>query len=280
MTYLGLTSEIPRLLRPADMPGLIRLKEAASWNQTDEDWLRVLSIEPDGCFGIDCEGSLAATATVVCYGTDLAWIGMVLTLPEFRGRGLARKLMEHSIAYCERRGVGWAKLDATDMGAPIYAKLGFEPECAVERCLREPEPVSAKGGTGRYEPELGLDRRAFGADRSALLAALAAQDAAAIPGEAFAMGRPGSRAAFFGPCVSRSTECVRRLLEWYLAAHSQEPVFWDLLPENQAAADVAKEFGFAPVRRLARMGRRIAPAAAPIQCDNSLVFGIAGFEFG
>ncbi len=280
MTYLGLMSENPRLLRPADMPGLIRLKDAAAWNQTAEDWQRVLAIEPEGCFGIDCDGTLAASATVVCYGADLAWIGMVLTLPEFRGRGLARKLMEHSIAYCERRGVGWAKLDATDMGAPLYAKLGFEPECAVERCLREPGPVSATGAIGQGEPDLRLDRRAFGADRGALLRELAAEGAAIIRGEAFAMGRPGSRAAFFGPCVSRSAESARRLLEWYLAAHPREPVFWDVLPENEASADLAKEFGFAPVRRLARMGRRIAPAAAPFECDNSLVFGIAGFEFG
>ena len=129
---------------------------------------------------------------MVCYGADLAWIGMVLTLPEFRGRGLARKLMEHSIAYCERRGVGWAKLDATDMGAPIYAKLGFEPECAVERCLREPEPVSAEGGTGRVNRNSG-----WTGGRSERTAARCwrrwrPQDAAAIPGEAFAMGRPGS----------------------------------------------------------------------------------------
>ncbi len=268
-----------RLLTPDDLPALMRLKEAASWNQTTEDWLRVMRLEPEGCFGAEVDGTLAASATTVCFGRELAWIGMVLTLPEFRGRGLARLLMERSLTFCEERGVRWAKLDATDMGAPLYEKLGFRAECAVERRLREPAPSERcpAPGDGLL---LDLDRRAFGADRAALLRDLAAVGMASIPGEAFGMGRPGSRATFFGPCVSRTGDGARRILQWFLGAHPEEPVFWDVLPDNPAAAALADEFGFVTVRRLVRMSRPIEAGAAPLGTDNALVFAIAGFEYG
>ena len=270
----------PRLLTRADIPALMRLKQAASWNQTEEDWQRVIAVEPEGCFGIDCEGTLAASATAVCYGTDLAWIGMVLTLPEFRGRGLARALMEHSIAFCGRRGVDWVKLDATDMGAPLYAKLGFEPESAVERRLRAQAPGVATSAIAAGPPDLALDRRAFGADRGSLLGHLACRGIATIPGAGFGMGRPGSTAAYFGPCVSNSTEAARTMLEWFLAANPDQPAYWDVLPDNAAADRLAAECGFETRRRLTRIGLRMKPGAAPLQTDSSLVFAIAGFEFG
>ncbi|MGB9604498.1 MAG: GNAT family N-acetyltransferase, partial [Bryobacteraceae bacterium] len=82
-----------RRLRPEDIPLAMRLKEAAGWNQTEQDWLNLIELEPEGCFALETGGVLASTATVVCYGNELAWIGMVLTAPEYRGRGFARRLM-------------------------------------------------------------------------------------------------------------------------------------------------------------------------------------------
>ncbi|MGE5645295.1 MAG: GNAT family N-acetyltransferase [Acidobacteriota bacterium] len=271
----------PRLFRAGDLPGLMRLKESASWNQTADDFHRMLAIEPEGCFAIECEGTLAACTTAVRYGKELAWIGMVLTLPEFRGRGLARRLVEHALEYCRAGGVRWTKLDATDMGAPLYRKLGFEPECAIERWLRPAGPAPAPARAVKSgAPDLALDCRAFGADRSALLSALAAEGGVSVAGGGYAMGRAGSKARYFGPCVSPSPEAVRELLAAFLAAHPGEPVFWDLLPENEAAAALATEFGFAPVRKLLRMSRREDAGAAPVAADNSLVYAAAGFEFG
>jgi hypothetical protein len=241
----------------------------------------MLKLLPESCFGIKIDNTLAASATVFCYSEQLAWIGMVLTLPEFRGRGLARQVMEHALDYCARRHIRWVKLDATDMGAPLYEKLGFRGECTVERRLRAPAADGGRapvGWTGQVP--LALDRRAFGADRAALLAQLAPLGAASASERAYAMGRPGTKAAYFGPCVSESAEEARRLLEWFLAAHSGEPVFWDLLEDNAAAVALATEYGFRTVRRLTRMSLALEAGAAPIDAANSLVFAIAGFEFG
>lgn len=53
----------------------------------------------------------------------------VYTEREYRGKGLATKLMQNLIAYGKEIGLGRIDLSATKEGYPIYAKLGFtEPE--------------------------------------------------------------------------------------------------------------------------------------------------------
>ena len=257
------------------------LSHAAGWNQTARDWERVVLLEPEGCFGMECDGTLAASAATICYGTDVAWIGMVLTGPAFRGRGFARRLMEHSMEYLHQRGIAWMKLDATSMGIPLYAKLGFEEECAIERWRR---PAAAAAPTSPDVNPLcidgALDRQAFGADRRFLLDMLAREGDQASFGGAYALGRPGAVASFFGPCVGPDPASARALLQWYLRKHAGEAVFWDLLPGNEAACRIARDFDFEPVRRLVRMARRGKPDAAPIIDDCTSVFATAGFEYG
>lgn len=260
----------------------MRIKEAAGWNQTEIDWHNLLHLSPENCWGLECEGVLAATTTSVCYGGSLAWIGMVLTDPEFRRRGFGRRLMEHALSAVDSQ-VDWIKLDATDMGAPLYRDLGFQDECPIERwgaTVVQPH-AAAQGITGNSAGGWNsLDGTANGADRSALLATLAPLGAAAIPGRAYAMGRPGSKAAYFGPCVSQSPEAARELLIWFLNRHPGEAVYWDLLPDNTEAVGLARQFGFQPLRRLVRMIRPGKPGAQSLKPDLSQTFAIAGFEYG
>jgi GNAT superfamily N-acetyltransferase len=265
-----------RLLRQSDIPGAMRLKEAAGWNQTTADWERLLELEPEGCFCLEHDGILAATATAVTYGKDLAWIGMVLTLPEFRGRGFARSLMTAVMDFAASRGVATAALDATDMGIALYRQFGFESTGVVERCqrLEDADPVDPAGG-GPWELAADLDRSAFGTDRGRLLASLASSECASIPSLGYAMARPGSKAVYFGPCVTRSADNAEYLLRWFLARHPQQRVYWDILQENRDATRLASQYGFHSVRQLTRMFR--GPALPE---DPSLVFAIAGFEYG
>lgn len=59
-------------------------------------------------------------------------IQMVAVVPEARGRGLAGKLIAHSLADAVERGSTTATLVATKLGYPVYAKLGFEPLGVLE----------------------------------------------------------------------------------------------------------------------------------------------------
>ncbi len=252
-----------RILTPPDVPHALELSRLAGWNQTTEDWLLAIRMNPQGCFAMEVDRVVVATTTSIRYGTDLAWIGMVLTHPEFRGRGFARTLMQQVLDHLS--DVSTVKLDATEMGMPLYSRLGFVDECAIERWLR-PAQITPLGSAVPYMPQAALDLEAFGADRSALLEQLALIDTASLD-EAFAMGR-GNR---FGPCVSRSEEAAQGLAEWYLARHPNELMLWDLFPEN----NLAQSLGFERYRTLTRMTR-----GRKLLGDNSLVYAGAGFEFG
>lgn len=270
-----------RRLTESDIPACMRLKDAAGWNQTVTDWRNLLALAPEGCFGIDCDGDLRATTTAVCFGQELAWVGMVLTDSAYRRRGLARQLMEHALEYLRKRSVAWIKLDATELGAPLYESLGFREEGRIERWIR-PKGAAPEGNSsaGPFVLDEALDREAFGADRSDLLRVLAGIESAAVAGSGFAMGRPGSRAVYFGPCVARSASAARELVTWFLHRHAQEEIYWDILAVNTDAFEIAREFGFERGRELVRMALSDVRSLPPLRNRDSLMFATAGFEFG
>jgi len=244
-----------RQLALSDLPDLMALSISVGWNQVEDDWRRLLMLEPEGCFGIEEGGRVCASATALTYGRELAWIGMVLTLPDSRGRGFATRLLKHCLEYCGTRGVKCIKLDATDLGRPVYEKLGFVEEYIVERW----KGTLAAAEKQKFEHDPALDREAFGADRSALLASVG-------------MCRPGRVASFVGPIVTRtSAEARERVVHCGL----EGTVFWDLPHSNPAALELARSLGFAQARRLWRMRR-----GAPISERPEYVYALAGFEFG
>ena len=260
-----------RLLTPADLKALMRLKDAAGWNQTEGDWLRLMQLEPHGCFGIDVDGQLAASATVVCYARQLAWIGMVLTIPEHRGKGLAKALVERCLKYSGKR---ITRLDASDMGKPLYTSMGFVEGCAIERWLRQPAPCDRPYLNVEPRQNYPLDTEVCGVDRQDLLMALSMYESTGL-GRGYAFGRPGTTAAYFGPCSAESSDDAQDLLRWFLNNHQEDQVFWDLFPDNKAARHLAHEHGFVPERRLTRMVLRAEPAL-----PDQRIYAIAGFEYG
>ena len=136
--------------------------------------------------------------------------------------------------------------------------------------LRDVEEVSA------------LDQEAFGVNRTAVLRSLqrgCAQECLRTP-EGYVMARPGSNAHFLGPCIAREAGQARRLIQSILAKHSGEKVFWDLLPDNELASDLAEELGFTCVRRLKRMWRPGVRERNETAPNLAMQFAAAGFEFG
>ena len=269
-----------RRMTEADIPGLMELKNAAGWNQVEADWRNVLALEPEGCFVYEADGRAVGSATVVAFGRELAWIGMVLVLPDYRRRGIARALMERCVAWARERGIACLKLDATDMGRPLYAALGFEDEQPIERWGVQACSVAAPEAPAlpSVEPIAAPDRAAFGADRRRMLEILLERfPEHALGGEGgYAMGRPGWNAYFVGPAVAPDEETARRLLGALLARRHGEPVFWDILPRHKAAAQLARSFGFQPLRKLIRMALPLTPEKG--RPEN--VWATAGFEYG
>jgi GNAT superfamily N-acetyltransferase len=288
-----------RTLMPNDVSSAMELSIAANWNQTPEDWHRIMHLSAEGCRCIEDDGKIVATATLLPYGTRLAWIGMVLTRPEYRRRGLARLLLEDVIAIAERRGIHTLKLDATEEGRPLYEHLGFVVEKIVERWGRDGKELnSAKADVDHdavARPDcsssnisdglFGLDTEAFGVSRKGLLELLSHSGSRNVTSRSYIFSRPGRTARYLGPCIANSDTEARQLI----AAHLEDPAnrreeqedsvphgwYWDLLSANAEAVRCAESFGFTRRRVLWRMRR-----GQMMENNDAMVYAIAGFELG
>ena len=267
-----------RLLRPDDLQGAMELSRLAGWNQTIDDWQMLLRLEPEGCFAIELDNRIVATTTLLCYGTKLAWIGMVLTRPEYRRRGLARRLMEAALGRAAALKIESVKLDATSDGRPLYENLGFKTEQIIERWFRDATAENASGTTTVLSTTplpLEIDIDAFGADRSILFQELATRNRPHASNDAFCFSRNGSRCNYLGPCVAKDPAFARGVIEETLKGSPPSSWYWDLLNTNKKALGLAAVLGFVPQRRLERMsiGHRLTK-------NDQMVYAIAGFELG
>jgi GNAT superfamily N-acetyltransferase len=254
----------------------MELSIAANWNQTAEDWVRLLRLAPAGCRCIEEEGRVVATTSVIVYDGRLGWVGMVLTRPESRRLGLARRLMEDALASADSGGARTLKLDATDAGRALYESLGFVVEGRVERWERleaSGNVDSASIGERLDAETLALDQAAFGVSRERLLRDLEATGSFTSSTMAYVCSRSGRAARSLGPCVARSRGAARDLIAAQLQYLSRW--YWDLLPCNADAVTCAQEFGFTRSRVLWRMSR-----GEPIKNNDLLVYATAGFELG
>ena len=272
-----------RLLFESDIPAAMQLKEAAGWNQTEQDWRRLLVLEPNGCFAAVKDGRVVGTTTTTTHGNDLAWIGMVLVDPQERRQGIATRLMNIALEYLKDK-VATVKLDATALGEPVYERLGFGVESRLERWSGIANVRNAD--TPRvldYDDLLILDRSAFGADRSKLIEKLI-EDACVQPVllraadgslSGYALARRGTNADYVGPVVAKSPQHVESLLDQMLSELSGRRVYIDFNTECGASTRVLSDRGFVKERDLLRMS-----AGARAARTSPLVIAIAGPETG
>jgi GNAT superfamily N-acetyltransferase len=276
-------------LRAADVPAALELQSLEGWNQTEPDWRRVLRLDPDGSFAARLDDRLVGTTTTLSFGSELAWIGMVLVHPELRGHGLGRRLMEAALEHLARRGVKSVKLDATPAGKPLYEKLGFVTELIIQRWEGVARPRPGDGATEFLGDHLGgvraLDRDAFGLDRGDVLSTLledahvpalvADSSNAAVP-TGFALARPGHRADYIGPLIANDSRSALALLDAMHARLAGTRVYMDVNSGFALPPDALTSRGLVRQRDLYRMWRG-APSALG---TSSLVLAIAGPELG
>lgn len=80
------------------------------------------------------------TSRLVCYG-EIGEVTAVQTLDSHRRRGYGRALTRAAIAEAGRRGCTAVILTATEMGYPLYLRMGFEEVCAYRTYL---QPLAKK----------------------------------------------------------------------------------------------------------------------------------------
>jgi ribosomal protein S18 acetylase RimI-like enzyme len=268
-----------RRLGPEDGARCAALSVDRGWSPEPAKWSLLLTASE--VFGVDAPDGrgLAGSVTLTSWGADYAAVGMMLVAARYERRGLGRALMEHLL-----RAAGddaTVTLFATDMGRPLYEKLGFTP---VRRSVsfvgrfRVPSGHDGHGVRAATEADLPailtLDRAAFGGDRGRILSRLPAyadRIAVAEDGGPPGQGIVGYAAAWrntpastvIGPLVAPDGETARRLVT-ALAADARTPVRLDLDPDRAELPGWAHAHGLEPAGRNVVMAHgEVAERGAP-----------------
>lgn len=264
-----------RAMTTADLPRAAELSARAGWNQVAADWRVFLR---DGDLRVVDDGDpdcLAASAAVLPYGRDLAWISMVLVREDRRRQGLATALTRWAV---ERlAGTRCVALDATAAGREVYARLGFREAFGFAR-WSVPELPPARGVRPLRAEDWPAVAALDGMGREALLRNFAGRMPGAAflsaDGRGFALARDGLRAAGIGPVVAPDATSALALIGAARTAIGGAAVL-DLADAAGAVAEALERAGGMRLRSFVRMTLGDGAWAIP---ERNVV--LAGPEFG
>jgi GNAT superfamily N-acetyltransferase len=106
---------------------------------------------------------------------SISWLGTIIVLPEYRGQGIGTGITSHLIEYCKGKRSKTQILVASEMGEPVYRKLGFITSAIYVFFRRESivpiQPVSNVREVRKDDLEKikDLDRKISGEKRSAFI---------------------------------------------------------------------------------------------------------------
>jgi GNAT superfamily N-acetyltransferase len=253
----------------------VRLSVDRGWLPEKAKWSLLLEVSevfgidaPDGGDGGDGgDAALAGAVVLTRYGADLASVGMMLVAARYGRMGLGRALMEHLLA---EAGDATVTLFATDLGQPLYDKLGFRTirrsaaftgPFRADSFLAEPADTAATADNSKMRTRpaaaadmasiIDVDKAAFGADRSRLLRRLPAFAGQLLVLETgrglagFAAAWQNHTSTVIGPVVAPDGAAARRLIG-DLAAGIRGQVRLDLDPDRPELPPWAVRHGLQP----------------------------------
>jgi GNAT superfamily N-acetyltransferase len=227
----------------------------------------------------ESDGVVVGTAIATRSGS-VGWVGLVFVAPAWRGRGLGGELTRAVMRKLEELGCRSMVLAATELGRPIYDRLGFavDGQYAVFGGSARPDaptdPRIRRMAAGDLAAVCELDRLASGEDRAHLIRALAydawvVDDARQIRG--FALRTPWG----LGPAIAADPTDGRLLLDLLRYQARTADMLITLAGANEAAADHLRAAGFVEQRRLPRM-----VLGEPVAWRPNWIWSIFGFAFG
>jgi ribosomal protein S18 acetylase RimI-like enzyme len=209
----------------------------------------------------DGEGRVVATSVATRYGRT-GWIAHVFVRPELRGQGLGTRMTLVAQGALERAGCDSILLVATELGRPIYERLGFKVESSYHELRGTALPKLAELLPFRpllpsdRAALLALDRQVAGDDRSPVVSKLVGF-AWGISGQghlsAAVMPLPwGGAAAAMLPGAGLAE--VEAMVSMIRTVGSSGPEVVVYPPdENRRALHALRDHGFEELRTAARM---------------------------
>jgi GNAT superfamily N-acetyltransferase len=269
-------------IRPAheeDIPRVMRVLERSNLSTRQDLSLRFYASHPRVRSLVGTlDADIVAVGMAVHFGPT-GWLGNIAVEPELRRRGYGGAMAEAAMEWLRERRVGTMLLLATELGRPVYERLGFVSEDTVygtyllEAGSADPRTTAAGGvEPGLVDTCLELDRMATGEDRGALLRPFAARLR-----EVDLEGDRGYRLALpwgSGPIVATSRRAARALLA---DLQVSEPGARVGFPDaNEGAVALMKELGGTRTSEDVRM--RLGPHVERFRPDR--IYGVYSFAVG
>jgi len=278
-----------RQMRPGELELALEWARQEGWNPGLDDAPAFSAADPTGFFvGVVGEVPVGCIS-VVKYGESLAFVGLYMVHPDYRGRGYGKQLWDMGMASAGNRTVG---LDGVVAQQDNYRKSGFE---FAHRTLRYHGlaviPIAgeapARPVTRFSKDRLGelsrYDAGIFQAPREMFLSAWCGggktRRTVLMRSSGKVRGYGTIRRCFdghkIGPLFANTAETASAILTALITADGATAVSLDVPLVNPAAVCVAESFGLTPVFETARMYRGTPPAM-----PSKRIFGITTLELG
>ena len=209
-----------------------RLTQQLGWPHTEQDWAFHLE-HGRGWAAVDRDETIIGTALLWFYGDHDGTLGLVIVDKAFRGKGIARILMEQVL---EAAGARKIRLVATEMAVKLYQNLGFASPNKIKIAQRQgviagSTPLPTHDGTivrvarkDDYTCIRTLDHDAVRMDRSSMINSLLRSSASyVLQREGCIIGsvlvRESGRGKTFGPLIARNEADAKLLLSKALSEH-------------------------------------------------------------
>ncbi len=266
-------SEVEILLEWARMEG---------WNPGLADASAFHAADPEGFIGCFVEGRLTAGISAIRYGDDFGFIGLYIVHPDFRGRGLGRKVWDAGMAHLTGRIIG---LDGVPEQQANYRNMGFKPVYETFRwsgvLFGESHPDAKRVKAELIPDVLDFDRHCFPARRDAFLdlwlrpprIAMAIMEDGEV--RAYAVCRRCHDGYKVGPLFAGSFAQAERLLQACAVEAAGENLHLDIPASQFAFATSLESRGFTRGFVTARMYCGQEPPM-----DMAKVFAISTLELG
>lgn len=276
-------------LEERDIPGLIALSATVGWDY-DEHEIQIVMSSGKVYGHKNMEGEIVSSAAIIPYGSGLASIGMVIVHPDYRGKGLGRKVTQKCLDSVSDDTT--VMLIATDEGKPMYESMGFCLIDCVHKYLCDSYLSIEQNNnldleiTHMHEENLPqivrLDKNAFGEERKTFLIhrIKQAKEALVVKGSdgtiiGFALSVLGPINLILGPIVAPNDHIASLLMD-KLANNHQGKLRIDVPSGNEAFMSHLEKYGFKKVGQPPIMIKN----SKQLPSRNKALYGIAAQIFG
>lgn len=278
-----------RLVSRSELDTVLNWAAGEGWNPGLHDADAFWAADPEGFYGMELDGELVGSASIVSYRGTLGFVGLFIVRPEWRGRGLGTQFWNFFIGRLRQRLAPGASaaLDGVFAMQAYYAKSGFK---FSHRHLRmegvgaasSPAPEVVELHTLPFETVAACDRAHFGADRPEFLRRWIRPEGGLGLGflrEGALVGcgvvRPCRRGFKIGPLFADDTGVAEAVFSALSSHAAGQLVFLDTPENNPGALALAARHGLTESFGCARMHLGPAPAL-----PWSRIYGVTSLELG